>query len=52
MSGTTKSIEQSTTNRKYESKPATRLDHNGHELNKATKNKNCGSKSYRIAESV
>jgi hypothetical protein len=37
---------------KDESKPTPRLNHDEHELNKATKNENCGSKGYRTAESV
>jgi hypothetical protein len=37
MRGTTKSTEWSTTNQKHESKPATRLNHDEHELNKAIK---------------
>jgi hypothetical protein len=37
VSGTTKCMERSTTNQKHKSKPATRLDHDEHELNKATK---------------
>jgi hypothetical protein len=45
-------MEQSTTNQKHESKLATRLDHDEHELNKAIENKNWGSKGYRIEESV
>jgi hypothetical protein len=45
MSGTTKSTEQSTTNQEHKSKPATRLNHDGHKLNKATKNENCDSKA-------
>jgi hypothetical protein len=36
VSGTTKCTEQSTTNQKHESKPATRLNNDEHELNKAT----------------
>jgi hypothetical protein len=36
VSGTTKCTEWSTKNQKQESKPATRLNHNEHELNKAT----------------
>jgi hypothetical protein len=52
VSGTTKSTEQSIANQKHKSKPATRLDHDGHKLNKATENKNCGSKGYRTAESI
>jgi hypothetical protein len=38
-------------NQKHNSKPVARLDHEGHKLNKATKNENCGSKGYRTAES-
>jgi hypothetical protein len=34
----------------HKSKPAKGLNHDGHELNTATKNENCGSKGYRIAE--
>jgi hypothetical protein len=45
-------MEQSTTNQKHESKPATRLNHDEHELNKATENEDCGSKGYRTAERV
>jgi hypothetical protein len=36
VSGTTKCTEQSTTNQKHESKPATRCNHSEHDLNKAT----------------
>jgi hypothetical protein len=52
VSGTTKSTEQSIANQKHKSKPAIRLDHDGHKLNKATENKNCGSKGYRTTESI
>jgi hypothetical protein len=43
---------RATTNQKHKSKPATRLNHDEHEHNKATKNKDCGSKGYRTAERV
>jgi hypothetical protein len=36
VSGTTEYMEQSTTNQKHESKPATRVNQDEHELNKAT----------------
>jgi ribosomal protein L32 len=36
-------MERSTANQKHKSKPAIRLNHKGHKLNKVTKNKNCGS---------
>jgi hypothetical protein len=36
VSGTTKCTEKSTTNQKHKSKPATRCNHDEHELNKAT----------------
>jgi hypothetical protein len=52
VSGTTKCTEWSTTNKKHESKPATRCNHDELELNKALTNENCGSKGYRMAESV
>jgi hypothetical protein len=52
VSGTTKSTKQSTANQKHKSKPATRLDHDRHKLNKETENKNCGCKGYRTAESI
>jgi hypothetical protein len=45
-------MERSTTNRKQETKPATRLNHDEHELNKETEKQKYGSKGYRIAESV
>jgi hypothetical protein len=45
-------MEQSIANQKHESKPATRLDHDGHKHNKATKNENCGSRGYRTTESI
>jgi hypothetical protein len=38
-------------NQKHKSKLGTRLDHEGHKLNKATENENCRSKGYRTAES-
>jgi hypothetical protein len=45
-------MEQSIANQKHESKPATRLDHDGHKHNKATENENCGSRGYRTTESI
>jgi hypothetical protein len=45
-------MKRSTTNQKHESKLATRLNHDEHELNKATENEDCSSKGYRAAESV
>jgi hypothetical protein len=45
-------MEWSTKNKKKESKPTTRLNHDEHELNKATENKDCDSMGYKIAESI
>jgi hypothetical protein len=52
VSSATKCMERSTTNQKHKSKPATRLNHDEHELNKSTENKDCSSKADRTAESV
>jgi hypothetical protein len=45
-------MEWSTTNQKQKSKSATRLNHDEHELNKATEKQKLWLKGYRTAESV